>query len=133
MKEAYENNVVCCCSYVIILNSVKCLFCGKLCADSHVLSYLMLIPNLQDQQDYASTVSPLKFEWDMKTTFIFQALEFLPFEGKVNLKKPQHIFSVLEDYGLDPNRIPENPHNIYFGRWVRRCSFYVFEVVSLKA
>ncbi|KAI2543734.1 TRMT11 isoform 8, partial [Pan troglodytes] len=27
------------------------------------------------------------------------ALEFLPFEGKVNLKKPQHVFSVLEDYG----------------------------------
>ncbi|KAB0383450.1 hypothetical protein FD755_005367, partial [Muntiacus reevesi] len=29
-------------------------------------------------------------------------------------KKPQHVFSILEDYGQDPNHIPENPHNIYF-------------------
>uniref|UniRef100_A0A8C5LC41 tRNA (guanine(10)-N(2))-methyltransferase n=1 Tax=Jaculus jaculus TaxID=51337 RepID=A0A8C5LC41_JACJA len=46
------------------------------------------------------------------------ALEFLPFEGKVNLKKPQHTFSILEDYGLDTNCIPEHPYNICFGRWI---------------
>uniref|UniRef100_A0A2K5RJD9 tRNA (guanine(10)-N(2))-methyltransferase TRMT11 N-terminal domain-containing protein n=1 Tax=Cebus imitator TaxID=2715852 RepID=A0A2K5RJD9_CEBIM len=46
------------------------------------------------------------------------ACKFLLFQEKVNLKKWQHIFSVLEDCGLDPNCIPENPHNIYFGRWI---------------
>ncbi|XP_032263817.1 tRNA (guanine(10)-N(2))-methyltransferase TRMT11 isoform X3 [Halichoerus grypus] len=60
------------------------------------------------------------------------ALEFLPFEGKVNLKKPQHIFSVLEDYGLDPNCIPENPHNIYFGRWIADGQRELIESYSVK-
>uniref|UniRef100_A0A3P8QJL3 tRNA (guanine(10)-N(2))-methyltransferase TRMT11 n=1 Tax=Astatotilapia calliptera TaxID=8154 RepID=A0A3P8QJL3_ASTCA len=46
------------------------------------------------------------------------ALEYLPFEGTVSLKNPQHIFCLLEDYGTDPNNIPEDPNYIYFGRWI---------------
>ncbi|XP_055390932.1 tRNA (guanine(10)-N2)-methyltransferase homolog isoform X8 [Bubalus kerabau] len=61
-----------------------------------------------------------------------KALEFLPFEGKVNLKKPQHVFSILEDYGLDPNHIPENPHNIYFGRWIADGQRELIESYSVK-
>ncbi|KAH0518422.1 tRNA (guanine(10)-N2)-methyltransferase-like protein [Microtus ochrogaster] len=64
--------------------------------------------------------------------FRLPALEFLPFEGKVNLKKPQHVFSVLEDYGLDPNRIPETPHNIYFGRWIADGQRELIESYSVK-
>lgn len=55
----------------------------------------------------------------------FQALEYLPFEGTVSLKNPQHIFCLLEDYGTDPNNIPEHPNYIYFGRWVRCVSLLV--------
>lgn len=51
--------------------------------------------------------------------FSHQALEYLPFEGTVSLKSPQHIFCLLEDYGTDPNNIPEQPFYVYFGRWVR--------------
>ncbi|CAJ1061533.1 tRNA (guanine(10)-N2)-methyltransferase homolog [Xyrichtys novacula] len=46
------------------------------------------------------------------------ALEYLPFEGTVSLKTPEHIFVLLEDYGTDPNNIPEHPNYIYFGRWL---------------
>nr|XP_020452567.1 tRNA (guanine(10)-N2)-methyltransferase homolog [Monopterus albus] len=46
------------------------------------------------------------------------ALDYLPFEGTVSLKSPQHIFCLLEDYGTDPNSIPEHPIHIYFGRWI---------------
>uniref|UniRef100_A0A3B5B7J2 tRNA (guanine(10)-N(2))-methyltransferase TRMT11 n=1 Tax=Stegastes partitus TaxID=144197 RepID=A0A3B5B7J2_9TELE len=46
------------------------------------------------------------------------AMEYLPFEGTVSLKSPQHIFCLLEDYGTDPNNIPEHPSYIYFGRWI---------------
>ncbi|XP_022609203.1 tRNA (guanine(10)-N2)-methyltransferase homolog isoform X3 [Seriola dumerili] len=46
------------------------------------------------------------------------ALDYLPFEGTVSLKNPQHIFCMLEDYGSDPNNIPEHPNYIYFGRWI---------------
>ncbi|TRY97532.1 hypothetical protein DNTS_000334 [Danionella cerebrum] len=47
-----------------------------------------------------------------------EALAFLPFEGKVNLKDPEHIFCLLEDYSSDPNDIPEEPFHIYFGKWI---------------
>lgn len=46
------------------------------------------------------------------------AMEYLPFEGTVSLKNPQHIFCLLEDYGTDPNNIPEHPNYTYFGRWI---------------
>lgn len=46
-------------------------------------------------------------------------MDYLPFEGTVSLKNPQHIFCLLEDYGMDPNDIPEQPNHVYFGRWVR--------------
>ncbi|XP_034031234.1 tRNA (guanine(10)-N2)-methyltransferase homolog [Thalassophryne amazonica] len=46
------------------------------------------------------------------------ALDYLPFEGTVSLKNPQHIFCLLEDYGSNPNDIPDEPHYVYFGRWI---------------
>lgn len=55
-----------------------------------------------------------------------QAMDYLPFEGTVSLKSPQHIFCLLEDYGTDPNDIPEHPNYIYFGRWVRHVWPFVY-------
>lgn len=52
------------------------------------------------------------------STTTIQSLGFLPFEGKVNLEKPNHEFGFLEDYGMDPNNVPEKPVALYFGRWV---------------
>ncbi|XP_037128840.1 tRNA (guanine(10)-N2)-methyltransferase homolog isoform X2 [Syngnathus acus] len=46
------------------------------------------------------------------------AMDYLPFEGLVSLKNPQHVFCLLEDYGTDPNNIPQHPYYIYFGRWI---------------
>uniref|UniRef100_A0A8C7F2T6 tRNA (guanine(10)-N(2))-methyltransferase TRMT11 n=1 Tax=Oncorhynchus kisutch TaxID=8019 RepID=A0A8C7F2T6_ONCKI len=46
------------------------------------------------------------------------AMEYLSFEGRVNLRNPKHIFCLLEDYGTDPNDIPDEPLYIYFGRWI---------------
>ncbi|XP_053237821.1 tRNA (guanine(10)-N2)-methyltransferase homolog isoform X2 [Podarcis raffonei] len=60
------------------------------------------------------------------------SLEFLPFEGKVNLKKPDHIFWLLEDYGMDPNNIPEQPLDLYFGRWIADGQRDLIESYSVK-
>ncbi|XP_034965145.2 tRNA (guanine(10)-N2)-methyltransferase homolog isoform X2 [Zootoca vivipara] len=60
------------------------------------------------------------------------SLEFLPFEGKVNLKKPNHIFWLLEDYGTDPNNIPEQPLDLYFGRWIADGQRDLIESYSVK-
>ncbi|XP_042323060.1 tRNA (guanine(10)-N2)-methyltransferase homolog isoform X2 [Sceloporus undulatus] len=60
------------------------------------------------------------------------SLEFLPFEGKVNLKKPDNTFWLLEDYGMDPNNIPKQPLNLYFGRWIANGQRDLIESYSVK-
>lgn len=39
-------------------------------------------------------------------------------EGKVDLKNPECSLHLIMYYGLDANRIPEEPYHWYFGRWV---------------
>ncbi|CAH2249702.1 tRNA (guanine(10)-N2)-methyltransferase homolog [Pelobates cultripes] len=46
------------------------------------------------------------------------ALEFVPFKGKVNLQNAEHIFYLLEDYGPEPNNTRLEPLQIFFGRWI---------------
>lgn len=63
--------------------------------------------------------------------FLPKAMEYLSFEGRVNLRNPKHIFCLLEDYGTDPNDIPDEPLYIYFGRWVSQCAVCSFISVSI--
>ncbi|XP_026875090.2 tRNA (guanine(10)-N2)-methyltransferase homolog isoform X2 [Electrophorus electricus] len=96
---------------------------GKTAAElkSSLLEYPKerMTPFLQQESTYKINV------YTFNKTLLFKdriekinALDFLPFQGKVNLKHPDHIFCLLEDYGLDPNDIPEEPFYIYFGRWI---------------
>uniref|UniRef100_A0A672MU01 tRNA (guanine(10)-N(2))-methyltransferase TRMT11 n=1 Tax=Sinocyclocheilus grahami TaxID=75366 RepID=A0A672MU01_SINGR len=78
-----------------------------------------MAPYLQHNSTYKINV------YTFNKTLVFKnrikkidALDFLPFKGTVNLKDPEHIFCLLEDYGSDPNDIPEEPFHIYFGRWI---------------
>ncbi|XP_053315396.1 tRNA (guanine(10)-N2)-methyltransferase homolog [Spea bombifrons] len=47
-----------------------------------------------------------------------EALEFLPFRGKVSLQNAEHIFYLMEDYGPEPNNPRKEPLQIFFGRWI---------------
>ncbi|KAJ7341910.1 hypothetical protein JRQ81_007725 [Phrynocephalus forsythii] len=60
------------------------------------------------------------------------SLGFLPFEGKVKLEQPALVFGFLEDYGMDPNNIPENPVALYFGRWIANGQRDLIESYSVK-
>lgn len=42
----------------------------------------------------------------------------MPFKGSVSLKNPEVDIMFLEYYGLDPNNIPETPHDVFVGRRV---------------
>ncbi|CAG0882638.1 unnamed protein product [Darwinula stevensoni] len=46
------------------------------------------------------------------------AFAYLPLKGPVKLKDPDLSLHLFEYYGLDPNRAPEEPYRIFFGRWV---------------
>ncbi|XP_076136381.1 tRNA (guanine(10)-N(2))-methyltransferase TRMT11 isoform X1 [Alosa pseudoharengus] len=78
-----------------------------------------MLPFLLEESTYKINV------YTFNKTLVFQdrikkidALDFLPFKGKVNLKDADHVFCLLEDYGTDPNDIPEEPLYVYFGRWI---------------
>uniref|UniRef100_UPI00358F6BA9 tRNA (guanine(10)-N2)-methyltransferase homolog isoform X1 n=2 Tax=Myxine glutinosa TaxID=7769 RepID=UPI00358F6BA9 len=47
-----------------------------------------------------------------------EALSFLPWDGKVNLSAPDHTFCLLENYAGDVNNIPNDPCQVFFGRWL---------------
>ncbi|XP_078665562.1 tRNA (guanine(10)-N(2))-methyltransferase TRMT11-like [Branchiostoma floridae x Branchiostoma belcheri] len=49
---------------------------------------------------------------------LIDALDFLPFQGRVDLKNAEHTFYILEDYGDDPTKTPEEPYRTFFGRWI---------------
>eukprot|EP00731_Ephydatia_muelleri_P010653 Em0005g1239a len=49
---------------------------------------------------------------------IFNWLSFLPFNGSVDLKNPNHEFHVLKDYGNDANLAPDQPLRVFFGRLI---------------
>lgn len=51
-----------------------------------------------------------------------ESINYLDFRGIVDLKNPEVLWWYVEYYGLDPNKVSENPEQIIFGRWVRNYS-----------
>lgn len=47
-----------------------------------------------------------------------ETMAYLPLEGMVNLKNPDTEFFYIEFYGLNPNEVPTEPKQIFFGKWV---------------
>jgi len=54
-----------------------------------------------------------------------KSFSYLPFEGPVKLKNPDITLYYIEYYGLNPNDIPEEPHEYFFGRWVSNVIVYL--------
>ncbi|KOB65693.1 TRNA guanosine-2'-O-methyltransferase TRM11-like protein [Operophtera brumata] len=42
---------------------------------------------------------------------------YLPLEGPIKLNKPEITLCYIEFYGMDPNNVPENPCDVFFGKW----------------
>ncbi len=45
--------------------------------------------------------------------------EALDFRGRISLKRPDHVFSIMEFYGPMNSAPPDQPFRMYLGRWVR--------------
>lgn len=53
-----------------------------------------------------------------------EEFDFLPLKGPIKMDNPDHVYHLIEYYGLVPNYIPPHPHAVFFGRWVcdgQRC------------
>ncbi|KAK3722075.1 hypothetical protein QZH41_019819, partial [Actinostola sp. cb2023] len=67
-----------------------------------------------------------------KREYFYEALSFLPLEGKVGLDNPDHQFSLVLDFGEDSNAASEEPCRYYFGRLVGKGQRHLCQKYSLK-
>ncbi|XP_063540773.1 tRNA (guanine(10)-N2)-methyltransferase homolog [Cydia strobilella] len=61
-----------------------------------------------------------------------EKFDYLAFDGPVKLKNPDIVLSYIEFYGLDPNSVPEEPEDLFFGRWVADGQRDLIQQHSLK-
>nr|XP_022900197.1 tRNA (guanine(10)-N2)-methyltransferase homolog [Onthophagus taurus] len=61
-----------------------------------------------------------------------ETFNYLPVEGKVNLKNPDVVFNYIEFYGVDPKSPPEKPYMVFFGRWIANGLRSLINQLSLK-
>ncbi|XP_047504728.1 tRNA (guanine(10)-N2)-methyltransferase homolog isoform X1 [Pieris napi] len=57
---------------------------------------------------------------------------YLPLGGAVNLNKPDVTFSYIEFYGVDPNNVPQQPCDLFFGKWIADGQRDLIKVHTLK-
>lgn len=58
--------------------------------------------------------------------------DYLPIHGNVNLKNPDTTWWYIEYYGLDPLNVPNEPNEIYFGKWLADGQRSLLNEISLK-
>lgn len=63
---------------------------------------------------------------------LIDQFEFLPFQGCVKLSDPDHVFSLLVDYGDDSNTAPPLPDRMFFGRLIGQGQRHLLQHYSLK-
>ncbi|XP_076350026.1 tRNA (guanine(10)-N(2))-methyltransferase TRMT11-like isoform X2 [Tachypleus tridentatus] len=61
-----------------------------------------------------------------------EGLDFLPLHGPIKLKDPDNIFCLIEYYGLDPNSVPDNPYQVFFGQWICDGQRHLITQTALK-
>lgn len=57
---------------------------------------------------------------------------YLPLKGSVKLKNPDITLSYLEFYGVNPNNVPEQPYDLFFGKWISEGQRDLIRFHSLK-
>lgn len=61
-----------------------------------------------------------------------ETVAYLPVQGDANLKCPDVEWYYIEFYGLDPTRVPDEPDNILFGKWLADGNRAMIHEISLK-
>ncbi|KAL4703207.1 hypothetical protein ACJJTC_004883 [Scirpophaga incertulas] len=61
-----------------------------------------------------------------------EKFDYLPFEGPVQLKDPDNTLMYIEFYGVDPNNVPTDPYDVFFGKWIADGQREVIQHHSLK-
>ncbi|KAG7210249.1 hypothetical protein KM043_011797 [Ampulex compressa] len=61
-----------------------------------------------------------------------ESFSYLPLDGPVKLNNPDVTLYYIEFYGLNPNNIPDEPYELFFGRWIADGQRSLIPKLSLK-
>ncbi|XP_055843285.1 tRNA (guanine(10)-N2)-methyltransferase homolog [Episyrphus balteatus] len=61
-----------------------------------------------------------------------ETFDYLPLEGQVDLKNPNVEWWNIEFYGLNPQEVPDQPDDVFFGRLVANGQRHLIKEFSLK-
>ncbi|XP_008201367.1 tRNA (guanine(10)-N2)-methyltransferase homolog [Tribolium castaneum] len=61
-----------------------------------------------------------------------ESFSYLPVQGPVKLKDPDVCLHYIEYYGTRANDPPENPYDVFFGRWIANGLRQLIRKLSLK-
>lgn len=79
----------------------------------------MMQPYINADKSFRVDVTTYNKTINMKEKVMrIEMFDYLPAGGSVNLKNPDHVIHYIEDYGPDPNKVPESANFYYFGLWV---------------
>ncbi|KAJ8675779.1 hypothetical protein QAD02_011565 [Eretmocerus hayati] len=62
-----------------------------------------------------------------------EMFNYLPLTGSVNLKNPDTTLFYIEYYGLESNAVPDDPLDLFFGRWIADGQRNIMKKISLKS
>ncbi|XP_028161170.1 tRNA (guanine(10)-N2)-methyltransferase homolog [Ostrinia furnacalis] len=102
-------------------------------SDGHVCPRSLIDPCCSKDKSFKIEVETFCKHFSMKEKVDkIEKFSYMPLEGAVKLKKPDVTLSYLEFYGVDPNNVPEEPHDLFFGRWIADGQRDVIQFHSLK-
>ncbi|CAK1579047.1 unnamed protein product [Parnassius mnemosyne] len=123
----------------IAIKNISGQWVSQLASDDNDLTYSQICPS----ELITACCNPSKsFKVDVETfckhfsmrekVDKIENFSYLPLEGPVKLKNPDITLSYLEFYGVDPNNVPEQPYDVFFGRWIADGQRDLIQRHSLK-
>ncbi|KAK7603244.1 hypothetical protein V9T40_003243 [Parthenolecanium corni] len=90
------------------------------CPDLHQISFKFNVEVYCNTQKYSEKVSKI------------ETFNYLPFKGRVNLNNPDITLTYIEYFGNDPNKVPEKPYHLFFGKMIAKSQRKSISDLSLK-
>ncbi|CAH2085851.1 unnamed protein product [Euphydryas editha] len=102
-------------------------------SDTHICPRELLDACCDDKKSFKVEVEAFCKHFTMKEKVEkIENFSYLPLKGPVKLKNPDITLAYLEFYGVDPNNVPEQPHDLFFGKWVADGQRELIQTHSLK-
>ncbi|CAH0723983.1 unnamed protein product, partial [Brenthis ino] len=105
----------------------------EMSGDAHICPKELLLACKDKKKSFKVEVETFCKHFTMKEKVDkIEKFSYLPLGGPVKLKNPDITLAYLEFYGVDPNNVPDQPHDLFFGKWVADGQRELIQTHSLK-